>query len=79
MVDKIRLLSTNPITFVDHIFVLFGFMVMKPVVVCSITLIVGMLMNTRSVPADHVPCPDLCIGESLLKYYFFDTPSDVYT
>lgn len=52
--DKIRLSSINPVTVVDHFFVLFGFVVVKSVVVCLITLIIRMLMNAHSVPADPV-------------------------
>ena len=50
-----------------HVFVLFTFMVVKPVVVRSITLIVGILMNAYSVPAYPIPCPIPCIGESFLE------------
>ena len=58
MLENNRLSSTNPVTLVFPDFSLSGFVVVNPVVVCSITFIIGILMNARSVPTEAVPCPE---------------------
>ena len=58
--------STNPVTLVFNDFFLSGFVLVNPVVVFSITSIIGVLMNAHSVPADLVPCPEPCIGDSVV-------------
>ena len=58
MLEKRRASSTNAVALVFHSLLLFGFIVEKPVVVFSRTLIIGMLIRAHSVPADPVPCPE---------------------
>ena len=58
--------STNPVTLVFHDFFLSMSVVVNPVVCCSVTVIIGMLMNVYIVLADHVPCPEPCIGDSVV-------------
>ena len=64
MLENSRASSTNAVALVFHSFLLFGFIVVKPVVVCSKTLMMGILISAHSVPANSIPCPDPCIGYS---------------
>ena len=57
MLEKSRALSTNAVALAFHSFLLFGFFVAEPVVFCSRTLMMGMLISAHSVPEDPVPCP----------------------
>ena len=66
MLEKRRASSTNAVALVFHSFLLFGFIVVKPVVVCYKTLMMGILISAYSVPADPVPCPEPCIGDSFV-------------
>ena len=64
MLERSRASSTNAVALFFHYFLLFGFIVVKPVVVCSRTLMMGILISAHSVPADPVPCPEPCIRDS---------------
>ena len=70
MVENKLFSPTNPVTLVDHVFVLLEFEILNPVVVCSMTLIIGMLMKAYLVLAD---------GDYLFEYNFFERSKDVCT
>ena len=67
MIENSHLSSKNPVTVVDDDLLLSEFVVVNPIVVCSITFIIGILINSHSVLAASIPYPEPCITKSLFE------------
>ena len=78
MVNNIRLSSTNPMTLVNHIFVLLGFDVVNSVIVYLITFIIGIKMNAHLVPLGPYSLTYIIYWWIFVWIVFFDTSKDVF-